>query len=160
LRQGERVENMQAFTFHVKHTFPLTRKKLLSAEQLWMSDKARLNHYRRTNSENKGEFNPQCTYKANIAAGAVMVGFLQTDLTRLRDEGRIEPQHPSRFSTHAGSQKRYWEVHYEVALIVEGRSIRFEARYPVKDALRPGEQQEVLGVKLVGIAAAFAPGTA
>lgn len=89
-----------------------------------------------------------------------MVGFLRTDLTRLRDEGRIEPQHPSMFSTHAGSQKLYWEVHYEVALIVEGRSIRFEARYPPKDALRPGEQQEVLGVKLVGIAAAFAPGTA
>jgi hypothetical protein len=89
-----------------------------------------------------------------------MVGFLQADLTRLRDEGRIEPQHPSMYSTHTGPQKRYWEVHYEVALIVEGRSIRFEARYPVKDALRPGEQQEVLGVKLVGIAAAFAPGTA
>ena len=81
-----------------------------------------------------------------------------TDLTRLRDEGRIEPQQPS--GAYAHSQKRYWEVHYEVALIVEGRSIRFEARYPVEDALRPGEQQEVLGVKLVGIAAAFVPGTA
>jgi hypothetical protein len=123
---------MQAFTFHVKHTFPLTRKKLLSAEQLWMCDEPRENHYRRTHAENKGEFNPQCSYEANIAAGAVMVGFLQTDLTRLRDEGRIEPQYPSTFSTHAGSQKRYWEVHYEVALIVEGRSIRFEARYPAE----------------------------
>lgn len=89
-----------------------------------------------------------------------MVGFLQTDLTPLRDEGLIEPQYPSMSSVHAGSQKRYWEVHYEVALIVEGRRIRFEARYPVKGALGPGEQQEVLGVKLVGIAAAFAPGTA
>ena len=89
-----------------------------------------------------------------------MVGFLQTDLTRLIHERRIQPQHPSIYSTYAGSQKGYWEVHYEVALIVEGRSIRFEARYPVKDALGPGEQQEVLGVKLVGIAAAFAPGTA
>jgi len=149
---------MQAFTFIVKHTFPLTRKKLLSAEQLWMSDERKENHYRKTHAENKGEFNPQCSYKANVAAGAVMVGFLQTDLTRLRDEGRIEPQQPS--GAYAHSQKRYWEVHYEVALIVEGRSIRFEARYPVEDALRPGEQQEVLGVKLVGIAAAFVPGTA
>lgn len=158
--QGERVENMQTFTFHVKHTFPLTRKKLLSAEQLWMCDKPKLNHYRKTHAENKGDFNPQCSYKANIAAGAIMVGFLQTDLTRLIHERRIQPQHPSIYSTYAGSQKGYWEVHYEVALIVEGRSIRFEARYPVKDALGPGEQQEVLGVKLVGIAAAFAPGTA
>ncbi|KAL1794641.1 hypothetical protein ACET3X_006457 [Alternaria dauci] len=145
LQAGERVENMQAFIFPVKHTFPLTKKKLLSAEQLWVSDKSHPNHYRKTNAANKG---------------AVMVGFLTADLTRLREEGRIEPQYPSEFSKYAGSQKRYWEVHYEVALIVEGRSIRFEARYPVKDDLRPGEQQEVLGVKLVGIAAAFAPGTA
>jgi hypothetical protein len=151
---------MQAFTFHVKHTFPLTKKKLLSAEQLWMSDFNHENHYRRTHAENKGELNPRCLYKANTASGAVMVGFLTADLTRLRDEGRIKPQYPSEFSKHAGSQKRYWEVHYEVALIVEGRSIRFEARYPVKDGLRPGEQQEILGIKLVGIAAAFSPGTA
>jgi hypothetical protein len=151
---------MQAFTFDVKHTFPLTKKKLLSAEQLWMSDSKQLSHYRKTHRKNKSELNPHCSFKANIAIEAVMVGFLTADLTRLRDEGRIEPQHPSKFSKHAGSQKRYWEVHYEVALIVEGRSIRFEARYPVKDGLRPGEQQEVLGVKLVGIAAAFAPGTA
>ena len=88
-----------------------------------------------------------------------MVGFLTADLTRLRDEGYIQPQYPSVYSTYAGSQKRFWEVKYEVALIVEGRSLRFEARYPAKDKLRQGEQQEVLGVKLVGIAAAFAPGT-
>jgi hypothetical protein len=89
-----------------------------------------------------------------------MVGYLEADLTRLRDEGHIEPQCPSDFSTFAGSQKRYWEVQYELALIVEGRSIRFEARYPVKDCLRPGEQQQILGVKLIGIAASFQPGTA
>jgi len=89
-----------------------------------------------------------------------MVGFLQTDLTRLKDEGRIVPQYPSEVSIHKGSKRCFWEVDYEVALIVEGRSIRFEARYPVQGALGPGEQQEVLGVKLVGIAAAFAPGTA
>jgi hypothetical protein len=77
----------------------------------------------------------------------------------LKDERRIEPQHPFIYSKHAGSRKCYWEVHYEVALIVEGRSIRSEARYSVKDALGPAEQQEVLGVKLVGIAAAFAPST-
>ncbi|CAN9285841.1 unnamed protein product [Alternaria alternata] len=160
LQAGERVENMQAFTFHVKHTFPLTRKKLLSAEQLWMCDEPRPDHYRKTNIKNKGDVDSQCAYQANIGAGAVMVGFLQTDLTRLKDEGRIVPQYPSEASIHKGSKRCFWEVDYEVALIVEGRSIRFEARYPVKGALGPGEQQEVLGAKLVGIAAAFAPGTA
>ncbi|KAF2624064.1 hypothetical protein BU25DRAFT_348820 [Macroventuria anomochaeta] len=145
LRAGQRVENMQAFTFHVKHTFPQTNKKLLCAEQLWMSDSEHPDHYRKTHALNKG---------------AVMVGYLEADLTRLKDEGRIALQQPSEYSTYTGSQKKYYEVHYEVALIVEGRSIHFEARYPVKDNLRPGEKQEVLGAKLVGIAAAFAPGTA
>ena len=89
-----------------------------------------------------------------------MIGYLKIDVTRLRDEGRLQLQQPSKSSTYAGSRKTYWEVHYEVALIVERRRIRFEARYPVKNFLRPGEEQEVLGKKLVGIAAAFAPGTA
>lgn len=89
-----------------------------------------------------------------------MVGYLEADLTYLKDEGRIKLQEPSEFSTHAGSEKRYWEVHYEVVLIVEGRSIRFQARYPVSGNLRPGEKQKTVGTKLVGIAAAFAPGTA
>jgi hypothetical protein len=125
-----------------------------------MSDLNHENHYRRTHAMNKGKLVSHYSHKSKSTTGAVMVGFLEADLTRLRDEGRIEPQDPSEFSKYAGSQKRYWEVHYEVALIVEGRSIRFEARYPVKDNLRPGEQQEVLGVKLIGIAASFQPGTA
>lgn len=56
--------------------------------------------------------------------------------------------------------KEYWEVHYEVALIVEGRSIRFEARWPAKDKLLAGETQRTLNARLIGIASAFLPGTA
>jgi hypothetical protein len=88
------------------------------------------------------------------------IGYLEADMTHLRTEGRIQAQTPSEYSTFAGSDETYWEVHYEVRLIVEGRSIRFEARYPVRDNLRPGEEQKRLGMTLVGIAAAFAPGTA
>ena len=89
-----------------------------------------------------------------------MVGHLKTDLTRLKDAGRLQRQLPSEFSTHAGSQETFWEVYYEIALIVEGRSIRFQARHPTRNNLRPGEEQDVLATKLVGIAAAFVPGTA
>jgi hypothetical protein len=96
----------------------------------------------------------------NIDIGAEMVGSIDADLTFLKDEGHIEPQEPSEYSIHFGSQKRFWEVHYEVAMIIEGRSIRFEARWPVKEELGPGKYQRVLGMKLVGIAAAFPPGTA
>jgi hypothetical protein len=54
LRQGNRVGHMQTFAFDVFHTFPLTRKELLCAEQLWMSDSTHPNHYRKTHSRNKG----------------------------------------------------------------------------------------------------------
>jgi hypothetical protein len=45
---------MQAFTFDVKHTFPLEEERLVCYEQLWMSDTARPDHYRKTHAENKG----------------------------------------------------------------------------------------------------------
>ncbi|KAF2124677.1 hypothetical protein P153DRAFT_325969 [Dothidotthia symphoricarpi CBS 119687] len=145
IRAGERVENMQTFTFDVRHTFPLTRKKLVCAEQLWMSDLKHSDHYRKTHPLNKG---------------AELIGSIEANLTFLKEDGLIQPQQPSEFSTHFGSQKWYWEVYYEVAMIVEGRSIRFEARWPVKGNLQHGQHQKVLVMKLVGIAAAFAPGTA
>ncbi|KAF2181387.1 Hsp70 family protein-like protein [Zopfia rhizophila CBS 207.26] len=145
IQAGERVKNMQEFAFDVKHTFPTTRKKLLYAEQLWMSDHRHPLHYRRSHPLNKG---------------AEKVGSIVTDLTFLKDERLIEPQLPSVFSTHSSLQEKHWEAHYEVAMIVEGRSIRFEARWPLKDNLKQGQKQRVLAMKLVGIAAAFQPGTA
>ncbi|KAH7067280.1 hypothetical protein BKA63DRAFT_521873 [Paraphoma chrysanthemicola] len=146
IQAGEQVENMQAFTFPVMHTFSnITRKRLLCSEQLWMSDKCHPLHYRKSHPLNKG---------------AEQVGSIEVDMSFLRDQGRITPQWPSETSSYYGTQKKHWEVHYEVALIVEGRSIRFEARYPVKAELSEGQEQIVLAMKLVGIAAAFQPGTA
>ena len=46
---------MQAFTFDVKHTFPLKAEKLVCYEQLWMSDETKKDHYRKTHAENKGK---------------------------------------------------------------------------------------------------------
>jgi hypothetical protein len=62
--QGERVENMQLFTFPVMHTFPITRKHLLCSEQLWMSDRSHPLHYRKSHPLNKGAvclFESDCT---------------------------------------------------------------------------------------------------
>ncbi|KAF1849715.1 uncharacterized protein K460DRAFT_360566 [Cucurbitaria berberidis CBS 394.84] len=144
IQAGERVENRQVFTSNVKHTFPITRKRLECKEQLWMSDHRHPLHYRKGHPLNKG---------------AEQVGSIVADLTFLKDEGLIEPQLPSFFSTHSSSQK-HWEAYYEVAMIVEARSMRFEARWPVPEDLREGQKQRVLAMKLVGIAAAFPPGTA
>src|SRR5690242_20028615 len=54
--QGQRVENQQAFTFDVKHTFSTNRKVLVCAEQLWMSNKTHPDHYRKTHAENEGQY--------------------------------------------------------------------------------------------------------
>jgi hypothetical protein len=93
-------------------------------------------------------------------SGAEQVGSIEVDMSFLKNRGLIEPQLPSTSSTHHGTPKKHWEVHYEVVLIVEGRSIRFEARHPIEADLKEGQEQIVLAVKLVGIAAAFQPGTA
>ena len=101
-----------------------------------------------------------CDITLMIDIGAQKVGSIVANMNFLRDEGLIEPQFPSVYSTHSSSQKQHWETHYEVAMIVEGRSIRFEARWPLKKNLKQGQEQRVLVMKLVGIAAAFQPGTA
>jgi hypothetical protein len=89
-----------------------------------------------------------------------LIGTIETDLTFLIENGEIEPQLPSVDSKWAGSRHQYWEVHYAVLMIVEGRSIRFEARWPASTDKKPGRVPRVLATKLVGIAASFPPGTA
>ncbi|KAH7385873.1 hypothetical protein BKA66DRAFT_548581 [Pyrenochaeta sp. MPI-SDFR-AT-0127] len=145
IQVGEKVESMQEFYYIVHHVFPITRKYLVCAEQLWMSDGNHKSHYRKTHTVNKG---------------AEQVGTIEADFTFLKDKGFIQPQIPTEYSAFSGSQKAYWLVRYEVALVVEGRSIRFEARWPLREDLGPGQQQQVRAMKHVGIAAAFRPGTA
>jgi hypothetical protein len=151
---------MQTFSSDVFHTFALTRKRLICAEQLWMSDSAHPSHYRKTHSLNKGSYGLLMLYTTNGDLGAKLVGSIEADLTFLKEQNLIQPQLPSIYSTHVGSRKQHWVTHYEVAMVVQGRSIRFEARWPVKRDLKPGQSQAVLAMKLVGIAAAFQPGTA
>lgn len=98
--------------------------------------------------------------QADKRTGAELVGVIEADLTFLKDEGLIKPRLPSDGRNLSGARKEFWEIHYEVALIVEGRSIRFEARWPSQEDLKPGQDQKVLAMKLVSIAAAFKPGTA
>jgi hypothetical protein len=151
---------MKPYSFHVKHTFPGTKKELLCAEQLWMSDQNHPLHYRKSHPLNKGIAPMFLSGTRLTDTGAKKVGSIVANLTFLKDEGLIKPQSPSAYSTHSSLQKQHWEVHYEVAMIVEGRSIRFEARWPLKAHLKQGQNQRVLAMKLVGIAAAFKPGTA
>lgn len=82
-------------------------------------------------------------------------------MTFLLDEGRIEPIKPSEYSTFdARTAKDYWVVRFELVLIVDGRNLYFEARYPAKDDLDAmGQEERVLNQKQIPIAASFQPGT-
>jgi hypothetical protein len=95
----------------------------------------------------------------HILAAAEIVGSIEADVSFLKDENLIEPNIPDPDGDPT-LQRLFWEPEYEVALIVEGRSIRFEARWPITENLYLGQNQRVLAMKVVGIAAAFKPGTA
>jgi hypothetical protein len=70
-------------------------------------------------------------------------------MTFLRTEGRIQPISP------AGGQpgKKHYKVEFDLVMIVDGRNLRYEARYPT------GEEGRVQKRGQTCIAAAFVPGT-
>ncbi|KAF2734482.1 hypothetical protein EJ04DRAFT_602989 [Polyplosphaeria fusca] len=141
---GTLLDNGHTHRFEVRQTFPITRKKLLCDVKLWVSEESHLSHFHKGHAQN---------------SGAEEAGKLRADMTFLKDQGLIEPQLPLSDSTLWGTKKKYWAVHYDVVLIVEGRSLRYEAHYPPSSALQPGEQP-VIQIGQVCIAAAFQPGTA
>jgi hypothetical protein len=81
--------------------------------------------------------------------GAEVAGSIVADMTFLRTEGRIQP-----ISPEAGELgKRHYKVEFDLVMIVDGRNLRYEARYPM------GEEGQVRQSGQVCIAAAFDPGT-
>jgi hypothetical protein len=74
-------------------------------------------------------------------------GKIMADMTRLVREGRIKPVEPEEGCTW----KRHYKIEFELVMIVEGRNLRFEARWPAGG--------NVVAENTVSIAAAFRPGT-
>jgi hypothetical protein len=81
----------------------------------------------------------------------------------LRNEGFIQPVKPSEFSTFEGikAQQPYWAVEFELVMVIDGRNLRYEARWPPSNepaaTIHP---QKVYAQGQICIAAAFKPGTA
>jgi hypothetical protein len=59
---------------------------------------------------------------------------------------------PTITTNEKGKQLQYYEVEFDIGLIIEGRNLRFEARSPVN-------KNEVSVSADFSIAAGFAPGT-
>lgn len=89
-------------------------------------------------------------HHTNISLDAQIAGRIIVDMTFLREEGIIKPVYPE----EGNNGTEHYRVEYELVAIVEGRALRYEARYPA------GEGGEVLGKGQFSIAAAFREGTA
>ena len=68
-------------------------------------------------------------------------------MTFLKTDGLIVPVEPE----EGEKGKRHYKVEYELVMIVDGRNMRYEARYPAGGAVQERGQ--------ISIAAAFLPGT-
>ena len=77
----------------------------------------------------------------------------------LRDDKHIQPSLPSVYSTKRGQNEYHWDVEFDLVMIIEGRNLYYEARWPQSSGMEPSIHQEVRGRGQVCIAAAFKPGT-
>ena len=82
-------------------------------------------------------------------------------MTFLKDEKHIKAEPPSEFSTFRGKRAHnHYSVTFELVMIVDGRNLRYEARWPPRDFVEAANGQTVKATGQVSIAAAFKPGTA
>jgi hypothetical protein len=86
-------------------------------------------------------------------ADAQIAGKIITNMTFLRGEGKILPTFPVADDDGAVRGKVHYKVEYDLVPIVEGRNLRYEARYPANQF---GKVQKT---GQISIAAAFKPGT-
>jgi hypothetical protein len=83
-------------------------------------------------------------------------------MTFLRDENHIQLETPSAHSTYRGPKApKHWAVEFQLVMIIEGRNLRYEARWPLPNTENHGPQGQTVQAKgQISIAAAFLPGTA
>ena len=76
-----------------------------------------------------------------------IAGKIVADMSFLVNEGIIEPIEPD--PQYPG--RRHYKIEFELVMIVDGRNLRYEARWPAGGEVRSGGQ--------ISIAAGFQPGT-
>jgi hypothetical protein len=104
-----------------------------------------------------------------VRAEAQGAGRIVTDVTVLWDEGHLEITYPRANSAakSAKSAKPHYKIEYDLMVIVEGRNLRYAARWPARDdheqiwkRKRAGKSSYMtLETAQVSIASAFKPGT-
>jgi hypothetical protein len=89
----------------------------------------------------------------NFGADAQLAGRIIVDMSFLRDKKLIQPIEPDLDVYGDLKGVPHWRVEYDLVAVVEGRNLRYEARWP---ANKSGKAQKI---GQVSIAAAFKPGT-
>ncbi|PVH69481.1 hypothetical protein DL98DRAFT_522149 [Cadophora sp. DSE1049] len=147
IQKGEDLPHNKEFSIIVKHTFGINARSFECKEVLYVSDFNHESHYRKAHAMNKG---------------AELAGSITADMTFLRNEGHILPVPPSEFSTYFGPKaQNHWAVTFELVMIIDGRDLRYEARWPPPNSPEARvHSQRVPGSGQACIAAAFKPGTA
>ncbi|KAK5463042.1 hypothetical protein LTS15_002754 [Exophiala xenobiotica] len=118
-----------------RHTFRLNQKTLVCKEQLWISEKTHKSGYRMSHTENEG---------------AEEEGRIMVDLTPLRAQPET---YLKTYGKPDGTCYTFWEIEFDLCLVIDDRNLRFEARLPTNS-------EEVTSSMNISIAAAFVPGTA
>jgi hypothetical protein len=101
-----------------------------------------------------------------MSSDVQIAGTIVTDMTFLRDEGHIDITYPEP-DDYGVTRPPYYKVEYDIVVTVEGRNLRYEARWAPKDndqgskkRKRSGQHRsEVVQTAQVSIASAFRPGT-
>ena len=147
------IPTFKEYRIHVSHTFGLKTARFLCEEILYVSDESHESHYRVTHWKNKGmQSDPRISYIVLIRSnrlGAEKAGCIVVDMTFLKTEGHITPIVPE----EGKRGTKHYKVEFELVMIVDGRNLRYEARYPI------GDEGQVQQRGQICIAAAFVPGT-
>lgn len=104
----------------------------------------------------------ECLLKDTQQTAAELAGEIVADMTWLKEQNLIQLQQPSAWSTFKGRDAQpYWSITWELVLIIDGRNLRYEARWPATEHVEErGQDQRVCEEGQTCIAAAFNPGTA
>ncbi|PMD47527.1 hypothetical protein L207DRAFT_506529 [Hyaloscypha variabilis F] len=133
VHKGEVVPTHKEYPLNtVYRNFASTRKRFTCDDYLWVSDSEVYSHYQTSHKKNKD---------------AELAGTIKVDMTPLVRSGKIPLTQPEQGFVGAP----HYRIEYELVMIINGRNMRFEARWP-----RGGEVQ---GSTQICIAAAFRPGT-
>ncbi|CZR60755.1 related to hsp70 protein [Phialocephala subalpina] len=132
IKKGDRLPPRKEIVIDVYHTFTTSANLFLCEEVLYVSDTSIESHYRKSHRKNHG---------------AEVAGKIIADMTFLKTDGHIKPIQPK----EGYKGKPYYKIEFQLCMIIDGRHLKYEARWPAGGAVQQSGQ--------ISIAAAFEPGT-